>query len=79
MFTDHQAYFECNVMNCYKSFFASIDMLRIEDKSQLEEFLHYGIFSGADGDTEFKLFEPTPQMELHRIGPSNRYAEIASI
>ncbi|PKK42998.1 hypothetical protein CI102_11288, partial [Trichoderma harzianum] len=46
VFTEQQAYFECNAMNIYESLDIPLDSLHIKDRSKSYEYLRRGVFGG---------------------------------
>ncbi|PNP59017.1 hypothetical protein THARTR1_01265 [Trichoderma harzianum] len=49
VFTEQQAYFECNAMNIYESLDIPLDNLHILDRSKSYEYLRRGVFGGHRG------------------------------
>ncbi|KAF3066286.1 hypothetical protein CFAM422_009188 [Trichoderma lentiforme] len=52
VFTEQQAYFECNAMNIYESLDIPLDSLHVKDRSKSHEYLRPGVF-GRNRQAEF--------------------------
>lgn len=67
VFTDQQAYFECNAMSCYESIYSRLDSLHLSDKRRFRDDIRGGIFGrdrrdnfgyrGPDEMSRFLLFQ----------------------
>ena len=66
VFTEHQVYFECNVMNCYESSHHAMDFLHTKDRSKKRSFVHPGMFAGIDlsKDKEAKNYAPLAYLKF---------------
>ncbi|KAL7795608.1 heterokaryon incompatibility domain-containing protein [Trichoderma afarasin] len=62
VFTEQQAYFECNAMNIYESLDIPLEGLHIVDRSKSYEYLRRGVFGGSrvEGFGKFIPEEQTP-------------------
>ncbi|KAI1744735.1 heterokaryon incompatibility protein-domain-containing protein [Xylaria scruposa] len=46
VFTEEQAYFECNVMNCYENLHIPLDALHYKTKAKMKNMFREGMFGG---------------------------------
>jgi hypothetical protein len=44
VFLEDQVYFECNAMNCYESLISPLDLLHVENKTQMDDAFRAGVF-----------------------------------